>query len=191
MTIARIEVSAFEVQLPENQSIEFDSTSLQKSAATNLELEAKLHKIGDVNVVARIDRSVQLSGTFNLKSSSNLPMEGSRTKSPDGTVASNVNYQSVGTTFVFERIFYSEERQEMLARFSLSSSSIRPSQISPSEGVFANIISNYNETAQIRLVAGVPEIGVMINHDDPSVPPRALVVRYVWTPVAVMEFVKE
>lgn len=188
LAIARMEVSVYEVQLPESAPIEFDALTLQKSAETNLELETALRKIGDVNVLARIDRNVHMRGALDLKTSSAVPFESSRTKSPDGNVTSNVSYQTLGTVVKFERIYYSEHRKEMLGRFSIRTSMVRPSRVSTSEGVFAFISSSYDETSEIRMVAGVPEIGLMIHHDDPSVPPRAFVVRYCWTPITVMEF---
>ncbi|HWL94029.1 MAG TPA: hypothetical protein VNT79_10885 [Phycisphaerae bacterium] len=182
--IARLEVTAFQVVLSGEASVTVDALELQKHASTPRDFAAAVSDLGTARPLVHIDRIINIDKELEISSTANLPIRGAKTGEVAGRPTFAIgSYQSKGVSFKVRRQGSMFARSEVYLEYELSASSMYESSVQSQPDVPANVYVSFKESSKLRLQAGVPEICVTVDKNDPDQPPVATIIRYVWTPM--------
>jgi hypothetical protein len=92
---ARLEVTVYEVPVPENRIMELEAPALEAKAATPQDLAKALEAFGKPKVLYKIDQAVNLYGESIMLGTREPMVTGSR-RTDVGTTISTITYQQVG-----------------------------------------------------------------------------------------------
>jgi hypothetical protein len=180
---ARLEVTIYEVQVPEDRTADLYTLSLEPRAATAQSLAQALAEFGKTKVLYRIDQSVNLySESISLVTSE--PMVTGTRISSTGTALNTVTYQNVGLVVNISASAPQKDspRKGLATQVSFTLAAIVDNDVIIAPNVKASSIRKVqiNHSELPRFGKPVVQLNVSAPAGDDSTFSTAYVVRYVF-----------
>jgi hypothetical protein len=181
LAAAGLEVTVYEVQVPEERIADLEAQALETQAATPQALAKALAAFGKTKILYKIDQTVNLYGEQIMLNTSEPMVTGSRTSGPGG-IMNSIAYQQVGLLVSLSASTPKGSAHKLVAQVNFQLSALADSGVEISPQVKATSIRNVQLSHSETPRFGTPS--VLLNVSAPrggdKGPPVAYVIRYVF-----------